>query len=487
MNKGPDRRPWRFDLLLGDADSDGAVPRYERLARAIIRDIRRGRLVSGALLPGTRTLARALGVNRKVVVAAFEELVAQGWLETMPAQGTRVSARLPELAVADADPKRGQAVTARHRTKPRLHLSDGIPDARLAPLTELGRAYRRALRSLSRSGLGYQDPSGDLVLRGVLAAFLNQARGLACSPDQVLITHGSQMALSLTALTLCKPGDHVAVENPGYVPAWNAFTLAGARLIHVAVDTHGLDTAALRHELTQCGARVRLVYVTPHHQYPTTVALAPHRRIELLALAKEHDFLVIEDDYDHEYHFDRGPLLPLAASGSGLEQVVYVGSLSKLIAPALRIGYIVAHREVIEQARARRAVLDRQGDIVLERAVAELIEDGELQRHARKARRMYHARRDFMGAALEGDDRLRGRINVDIPAGGLALWVRVCHGVSVENWARAARLRGLGFTPGSAHAAQGDIQAFRAGFAALDDTELAEAVRILGDSLLESG
>lgn len=485
MARGPDGRPWRFDLEIG-AGPDGA-PLYERLARAIVTDVQRGRLLPGALLPGSRTLAAALGVNRKVVVAAVAELVAQGWLESLPARGTRVSLTLPDVPVADARPVRARPSPDLASPAPRLRLSDGVPDARLAPVDVIARAYRRAFKGLARSGLGYGDPAGDGVLREVLAGFLNQARGLSCRAEQIFITHGSQMALSLTALALCEPGDVVAVESPGYVPAWDAFSFAGARLLHVPVDEDGMDTDALRKRLTQLRGRLRAVYVTPHHQYPTTVPLAPKRRLELVRLAAEHDFTIIEDDYDYEFQFDGKPLLPLAASSHGAARTVYVGSISKLIAPAIRLGYLVGESRVLERARSRRALLDRQGDVVLERAIAELIEDGELQRHARKTRRIYAARRDVMLACLERTPSLREALEIRVPAGGLALWARVRGAVSVGDWSRHAEMRGLSFAPGSVHVAHGDLPAFRAGFASLNEREIAEAVRVLAESLAAAG
>lgn len=481
MTRGPAGRPWRFDVLLSDTES--RAPRHEQLARAIVRDIRRGRLVAGAFLPGSRTLAEGLGVNRKVVVRALDELVAQGWLVAVPARGTQVSSTLPELAVADAQVRRSPAsTTTAAPPRSRLRLDDGVPDSRLAPLAALARAYRRAMLSLGRSGLSHAAPAGDPVLREVLTAFLNQARGLACSADQLIVTRGSQMALALTGLSLCRPGDQVVVETPGYVPAWDAFKFAGAELVHVPVDEDGLDTAALKRALARSAARIRLVYVTPHHQYPTTVALAPNRRLELLGLAEKHGFTIVEDDYDYEYHFGARPLLPLAATG-GLERVAYVGSLSKLIAPAVRVGYLIAGREVIERAASCRALLDRQGDVVLERAVAELIEDGELQRHARKARRAYEQRRDAMLSSIRGDLRLGRVIDTEVPAGGLALWLRVADGIDINRWSQSAEQNGLELTPGSRHLARGSVQAFRAGFASLDEREMVAAVKILSESL----
>ncbi|AKT40397.1 PLP-dependent aminotransferase family protein [Chondromyces crocatus] len=472
------RRPWRVDLVL---DSDSRVPLYQQLVQGIVRDIRRGRLVAGDPLPGSRTIATSLGVTRKVIVTAIDELVAQGWLVTDPARGTFVSTALPEHAVADARPRSKSLSTSTARPEPpRIHLGDGFPDARLAPLAPLARAMRRALLALGRSGQGYGDPRGDGSLREVLASFLNQARGLSVTPEQVLITRGSQMALTMAALTLLRSGDAVAVESPGYTPAWDAFRFADADIVPVPVDEEGLVIPALDAVLAR--RQIRAVYVTPHHQYPTTVSLSAARRLALLERAATHRFTVIEDDYDHEYHFEARPLLPLAST-DGLARVVYVGSLSKLLAPALRVGYLVAPSRQIENAARRRAVIDRQGDIVLERAVAELLQDGELQRHARKARAIYRQRRDAMIARFHADPRLADVITVHSPPGGLALWLRIAEGIDLEAWRQAASDRGLLFTPGRHHTLGPHLQAFRAGFAALDEQEQATALRLLALSL----
>jgi GntR family transcriptional regulator / MocR family aminotransferase len=485
MSRGPDGRPWRFDFDFDVADDGVSAPRHQQLARALVREIQRGRLDPGARLPGSRVLATSLGLNRKVVVAALDELVGQGWLEVMKARGTRVALTLPEMPVADVRPARAKRDAPSVSTAARFNLNDGVPDARLAPLDVIARAQRRALKTLGRGGLGYGDPAGDHVLRAVLATFVNQARGLACTSDQVLITRGSQMALSLVGLTLFCPGDVVAVETPGYVPAWKAFEFAGASISHIPVDKEGLVVDVLESRLKTLKGRLKAVYVTPHHQYPTTVAMSPERRMHLRALAAKHALSIIEDDYDYEYHFDGTPLLPLSAASDAGRGMIYVGSFSKLIAPAVRVGYIIAESSFVRRACAVREVLDRQGDVVLERAVAELIEDGELQRHARRARRIYRERRDSMVTLLGDDPRTKAVVDVRPPAGGLALWVRVRGGVRVEEWARAAAARGLRFTPGSAHVERAEVQAFRAGFAAFSTEELARVVELLGASLAD--
>src|SRR5690606_18932354 len=203
-----------------------------------------------------------------------------------------------------------------------------------------------------------------------------------------LITRGSQMALSLAAHSVLRANDVVAVEQWGYPPAWQALRLAGAQVVPVKVDDEGLDVA---HLAVMCErqvakrAPIRALYLTPHHQYPTTVSLSPARRVALLQLAATYRFAILEDDYDHEFHFDGQPLLPLA-SGESDASVLYMGTLSKVIAPGLRIGYLVAPQTVLQRAVAHRYYLDRQGDVVGEAAMAELLEDGELQRHVRRAR-----------------------------------------------------------------------------------------------------
>ncbi len=484
MPRGPVGRPWRFDINLAD-DVAHSTPSHERLARALVSEIKRGRLDAGALLPGSRVLAESLGVNRKVVVAALDELCAEGWLEAVPARGTRVAQVLPEMSVGDVRTPR-PSNDSEPEIGSNLQINDGAPDARLAPLEAIARAHRRALKKLSRGGLGYGSPAGDPVLREVLAMFVNQARGLSCSADEILISHGSQGALSVVALTLFRPGTFVAVETPGYVPAWRAFELAGASLVHIPVDEQGMVVDQLETQARALGGRLKAVYVTPHHQYPTTVALSTARRSRLRALAAEYRFSVIEDDYDYEYHFDGTPLLPLSATSDASVSTIYIGSLSKLIAPAFRVGYIVSNAALVKQASAVRGILDRQGDVVLERAIAELIEDGELQRHARRARRIYRERRDTLVSMLKSDLRLKDAVQVDCPAGGLAVWIRVQASVSVSDWSRAAAARGLSFAPGATHVESGDPPAFRAGFASLSSSELEQAVAALSASLDDS-
>ncbi len=354
-----------------------------------------------------------------------------------------------------------------------LNLSNGAPDVRLVPSGAIGRAYRRVLGLRGADLLAYGEPEGYAGLRTVLASMLASTRGLPVGPDNVLVTRGSQMALTLAARAILRPGDIVAVEEFGYRPAWEAFRAAGADVVSVGLDAGGMDVDALKRLVSR--TPIRAVYVTPHHQYPTTVTLKAARRLALLALARAERFAVIEDDYDHEFHYDGRPLLPLASADSeGV--VVYIGTLSKVLAPGLRIGYIVAPQAVLRSARAIRSLLDIQGDRATEAAVAALIEDGEVQRHIARVRRVYANRREILANSLRR--AFGGGVEFSLASGGMALWVRLRMSVDVEEWARRSVQHGVSWYTGMRYAFDGQPKPFaRFSFAWLNERELPEAVR----------
>ena len=479
----------RWDLAL-DLDRDAALPPFLQIARALAAAVQRGRLRPGDRLPGSRRLAVSLRVHRNTVLAALNELTAEGWLETAPGRGTFVtraivhprgrpfSRRLGVRAHVPAQvpiPLAPPPAAYRPPSLPRgtLNLSSGAPDVRLVPARSIGRAYRRVLALRGTDVLAYGDPEGHPALRSALASMLASTRGLSVGPADVLVTRGSQMALTLAARALLRPGDVVAVEALGYRPAWEAFRAAGANVVPVPVDGDGLDVDALGRLAGRTA--LRAVYVTPHHQYPTTVTLKAARRLALLALARARRIAIVEDDYDHEFHYDGRPVLPLAsADQAGL--VVYVGTLSKVLAPGLRIGYIVAPPAVLQSAGAIRSLLDIQGDLATEAAVATLIEDGELQRHVARVRRVYANRREILAASLRrafGDGA-----EFTLAPGGMALWVRLPRPVDVEAWARRSLRHGVSWYTGRRYALDGRPRPFaRFSFAWLNERELPEAVR----------
>lgn len=485
---------WKLTIAM---DSRDTAPVFARVARSVSDAIALGRLKAGDRLPGARALAESLGINRNTVVAAYRELEAEGWVETRPARGSFVAAPLeserPRRFARTAGPRSEvptrlaftlaraapAAVDALEPPTFRYDLRGGLPDGRLVPWVDLARAYRRALRVRGAPSLGYGDPAGHPRLRAALAEMLAQTRGLATTADDVVVTRGSQMALWLGARVLLSPGDAVAVESFGYQPAWAALRAHGAELCPVRVDQRGLDVAQLEKLLRR--RTISAVYLTPHHQFPTTVTLSPSRRLRLLELAREHRFAIIEDDYDNEFHYEGRPVLPLA-SVDRAGSVIYVGTLSKVLAPGLRIGFAVVPRPMRSAIIAQRMLIDRQGDLSVEAAVADMMEEGEVQRHIRRARRVYRARRDVLVESLR--DRLKERLEFDCPSGGLALWARAAPSVDVEAWAQRAEARGVAFNPGGRYGFDGRARPFaRIGFARCSEAELETAVAMLARSL----
>jgi len=470
-------------------DPSRPQPVYMQIIQAVIRDIESGRLAAGSYLPSSRELARMLRVNRKTVVLAYEDLIAQGWLATRGTRGTMVSASLPEpsarrrakQAAESVDeagfpflppPERPLAIAP----GPGLKLDEGSPDGRLFPPEPLVRAYRAAAhRASAANGFQYRDPRGSPRLRTAIADMLRGQRGLAVTAENICITRGSQNGIFLAGQAVLRPGDTVIVEELTYEPAVAAFRALGAHVVPVGLDEGGIDVDEVA---AACRKRtVRAIFVTPHHQFPTTVALKPERRLQLVELSRQFGFAIVEDDYDHEFHFDHQPLLPIAAYAPG--QVLYVGSLSKLLLPALRIGYVAAPRAAIAGVAHRVSLTDGMGNTLTEDAAAELIENGELRRHARKARQVYaERRRNF---AVEIDRVFGGRVNYRAPDGGLAFWLRFDADLDRLE-ARAAAL-GLRFAPSrSFMVREGAPRGLRFGFASLEPAELRAALEILREA-----
>ena len=482
-------RPWQVSLS-ERIDPTRDTPIYMQIIQALIRDIERGRLTSRTYLPSSRQLATLLGVNRKTVVLAYEDLIAQGWLTSAGTRGTMVSASLPGPTTrrvdagtpADTPPAiayRFTASPARPLALPPgrgLKLDEGAPDGRLFPAELLSRAYRAAVHRASRdNGFQYRDPRGSPLLRASIATMLRSQRGLTVTPENICITRGSQNGIFLAAQVLLKPGDAVIVESLSYEPAVAAFHALGAHVLPVPLDDDGIDVAAV--EETCRRHAVRAVFVTPHHQFPTTVSLRPERRLKLLELSRQFGFAIIEDDYDHEFHFESQPLLPMAAYAPG--QVLYVGSLSKLLLPALRIGYVAAPEPVIDSLAHAVSLTDGMGNTLTEDVAAELIESGELRRHARKVWRIYSERRTAFAAEI--DRTLAGIADYRIPVGGLAFWLRFR--TDLDRVESRARDMGLRFAASRSFMTAEDApRGLRIGFASLTEAEARAAIACLSSA-----
>ena len=483
-------RPWRV-AFGGRIDPSRATPIYLQIAHALIHEIERGRLGSGAFLPSSRELAALLGVNRKTVVLAYEDLIAQGWLTSQGTRGTVVSGSLPDTppraAAATALPAGSLPVVPDYAflppparslstpTGPWLKLDEGSPDGRLFPADILARAYRSATRRAMRENrLAYRDPRGSPALRASIAAMLKVERGLAVTAEEICITRGSQNGIFLAARALVNPGDTVLMEELTYEPAVAAFADRGARVVPVRLDEHGMDVDDVERQCRR--HRVKAIFLTPHHQFPTTVALRPERRLRLLELARQFGFAIIEDDYDHEFHFDSQPLLPMASYAPN--RVIHVGSLSKLLLPALRIGYIAAPAAFIAAIAHGVALTDGMGNTLTEDAAAELIDEGELRRHARKAMQTYATRRLAFARALEGE--LGDVVRYRVPDGGLAFWLEFPRITDLDGIEARAPALGLRFASSRSFATSPSApRGLRLGFASLTEEEGAGALRLL--------
>ncbi|MBN8736194.1 MAG: PLP-dependent aminotransferase family protein [Xanthomonadales bacterium] len=483
-------RRWQLTIALDPALGQ---PLYLQLANAITDDIRRGRLKPGDSLPGSRELADLLGINRNTVIAGYDELVAEGVLVARGGGGTFVArpstaSATPSPASANLTPSYPLAPFPRAAPSlplpapGMLVLSRSTPDVRLLPSQALARAFRRAVGRQGHSTLTYTDPRGHVRLRTQLAAMLTRTRGLVTTPDDVLITRSIEQGLDLVARTLIAPGDTVVVEMLGYPPARRVMELAGARLLPLPLDKDGLDVEALAGLLVH--ESIRAVLLTPHHQFPTTVVMPAARRERLAQLSLEHRFAIIEDDYDHEFHYEGKPVLPIAA-GSARGNVIYVASMANLLAPGLGTAFIAAPAPVLQQLIALRAACDAQGDAAVECAIAELFEDGELLRHVRRMLRVYAARRDVLAAALVR--HLGSALDFRVPEGGMALWARADEGIDVAAWSRAGEREGVSLGDASHFDFHHREQPFmRLGFSYLDATELDEAVRRMARALLRT-
>jgi GntR family transcriptional regulator/MocR family aminotransferase len=481
-------RSW--DLNLHITKSSGLVV-YLQIAQQIIDEIQRGRLVPSAAMPGTRELAESLKVNRKTVVLAYDELIAQGWLTTENRRGTFVSAKLPHfspLSNINKPEKQGalkKPVPALEKYALAIEaedialaidFNDGIPDSRLIPFETLSKAFRHALIAPVRSNkLGYGDPKGVLNLRHAIAEMLNMERGLSVDIDNICIARGSQMGIFLAARVLAKPNEYVVVENLSYPPAREAFRSCGAKILTVSLDDHGINVSELE-ELCK-KYPISGIYVTPHHQFPTTVMMTAERRLKLLMLAEQYDFVIVEDDYDHEFHFHHHPVFPLASTNHA-GRVIYVGSLSKVLAPGLRVGYLVASKEIINQCASEVMLIDRQGSSVTELAVATLMESGEIKRHIRRTLKVYNERRNVLIDLLQNE--LGQFMNFDSPNGGLAIWLRLNDDIDINKLVQKALLEKVRILPGSLFSESfANINGIRLGFGSLNATELATGIQRL--------
>lgn len=469
-------RPWKLEFRI-NYESDKAV--YLQIADAIIASIKTKKLGSGDALPGSRQLAGLLKVNRNTVVEALDVLLAEGWLISKERKGTFVSDILQE-PISSLNAKVKSLEKVEMEKEPGLVFDDGFPDSRLAPMNEIARAYRQIFNRKSRwQIMGYSNEFGDIKFRKAMAQMLNFKRSMNVSVSEICITRGSQMAMYLAAHALFKPGDMVMIENPGYKPAWLAFESAGAKLLPVAVDAEGLDVEEVEKKLKK-HKRIKAIYVTPHHQFPTTVTLSLKRRLKLIELSNHYGFTIIEDDYDNEFHFGQRPILPLSGDPH-LKNFVYIGTLSKIVAPALRIGYLVGDANLIKRAGNHRKIIDVQGDNIMEEAILQLIDEGEIKRHLKRTTLVYKQKRDLFEEMC--DKYLKNKATYHKPEGGLAFWIVPDKNIDLFDVAAKLLKKGIKIMTPDKFSYDKPVQGFRIGYASLTEQQIEEGLAALSKFL----
>jgi len=469
-------------------DRNSSVSLHIQVCNSFITLISGGTLQPSDMLPSSRVLADLIGVHRNTVKLAYEELISQGWADSVARKGIFVLSKLPIVAkrrltnAGEQLQKKGSftwtnkfkdAVPSRNLQSSILTIDDGFPDVRLTPIDELMREYRSISRkSYGRNFLKYGSAKGSAHLRQAIAGYLYNTRGIAASAENILITKGSQMGIYLAAQLLLAPSENIAVGVSNYLLADNTFKHQGANLVRIPVDDHGMDIDHLEKVLRK--RKLKAVYVIPHHHCPTTVTMSMERRLKLLELAREHRFAIIEDDYDFDFHYENKPYLPLASIDHH-QNVIYIGSVTKTVAPALRIGFMIGPGQFINAAGALRELIDKQGDTVLEEAFAVMFNNGEMERYFRKSLKIYKSRRDIFCQVLKAE--FKNKIEFTLPEGGLAVWASFDKKTDLVKLSAAALKKGLSIDDGTFYRNESfSANGLRLGFASLEEAEILDAL-----------
>ena len=467
--------------LLVSLDRDGTLPLHRQLEQELRSAIRAGRLTPDTPLPSTRMLAEQLTLSRGVIVEAYEQLVAEGYLTSLPGGATSVAPR----AIADSRrPARlaspaGVADTMRAGTLARaditIDFAYGRPDVAQFPRSSWLRSIRRSLEQAPNDRLTYLDPRGAVELRTALASYLDRVRGTTADPERLVICNGFAQAIDLVVqLVKARGGRRIAVEDPGDRDGRLGVARHGLVSVPIAVDEGGVSLAALT------AAAADAVFLTPAHHYPTGAVLAPDRRAALLRWATERDALVLEDDYDAEYRYDREPIG--AMQGLAPDRVIYAGSASKTLAPGLRLGWMVVPESFVAPLSAIKDANDRGSPAIDQLAFADFLERGEFDRHLRRMRPLYRERRD---ALLEALRRHLPTLRPTGASAGLHVLAWLPDGVDETALVEAAAARGVrvnGLAPTYSDPARAP-RGLVFGYGTATTSEIESGVRLVAEAL----
>jgi GntR family transcriptional regulator/MocR family aminotransferase len=453
--------------LLLRLDRTRPEPLRVQLERELREAIRSGRLAPRERLPSSRELARELGVSRGLVLECYEQLRAEGYLMTRGGSATRVAdaAHEPHAPARPPPPPRQFAVDFR----------PGTPDLTAFPRRDWAWAMRDVLREAPADAFGYGDPRGSRRLREVLVAYLRRVRGAVADPERIIVCTGFAQGLNLVIRALARHGvREMAFEDPGYAEQRDAARHAGLDVASIPLDEDGIDVEALR------AGRARAVLLTPAHQSPTGVLLAPDRRQALVEWAGERDATIVEDDYDAEFRYDREPVGAL--QGLSPDRVAALGTVSKSLGPALRLGWIVSPPGLAETIAGEKELDDRGSPVLEQLALAKLIESGRYDRHLRRMRAIYGERRTVLVDALR---RHAPQVELHGLAAGFHAVARLPDGVDEQELVRAAEERSVRLYPMSEFRASGATEPpeLVLGFGNVGDGQIERGIAALGDLL----
>jgi GntR family transcriptional regulator/MocR family aminotransferase len=466
---------------------------YMQISNQLINAIQRGFLPFGIKLPGTRALSIILQVHRNTIVAAYEELFAQGWVESLPNKGTFVIGKNQEKPFQIKDFEKNnlehypKSTGFSFKTSNILDnpfeysnceyiFNDGVPDIRLTQIDHHSRIYSSILKRKAHK-IGQYNQDGSEFFKKNLSQFLNLSRGLPISKNNLLITRSTEMSIYIVSEILLSEGDIVLVGALSYFSVNMIFQKAGVKIQPISIDEEGINVEEVREACKK--QKIRMLYLTPHHHYPTTVTLSAKRRLELLNLANEYGFIILEDDYDYDFHYDKSPILPLASADTN-GMVIYIGSFGKSLVPGFRTGFIVAPENLMIEMRKYLGIIDRQGDVLMEHVLGEMIAEGEINRYLKKSLKIYQERRDYFVSLL--DKNLGDYIDFQKPSGGLAVWMKWKIPVNLMQLSRNCAQNNL-FIPKTLLYQNKDLTAMRLGFGNLNLYEMDKSIEILSENI----
>lgn len=453
---------------------------YKKIYGDLVSKLRSGALRSGDYLPSTRDLSKLYKCHRFTVMNVYQDLSAEGWISSIERSGYLVSEKIPITSSQGAKKKILKNDLSKiansipnfelERTRYRLEFWGGQPDLRLFPNDEFRRVLSSALRRAKPDHLNYGLTDGLPSCLREVSGYLRKSRNLL--DKELLMTNGSQEALLLIFQAFAKPGDKIAIERKGYPPAWKLFECLGAKLIPIEVDAEGLDTNDLKEKMKKHD--IKMIYVTPLHQYPTTVTMSPRRRQSLIQIAEQNLIPILEDDYDHEFHYIGPPPAPLSTETN---MAIYVCSFSKVLFPGARLGVIACDRKISKNLSYQKYLVSRQTDCLIQIGLSAWIKDGGFEKHLRKMRRIYESRYYFMEEQLQKLKTI-SEINWLSPTGGMSIWVNLAK--DSKKIADLAKKKGVFFQHESAmDYLESSGTHLRLGFAGVNEREISEGIDVL--------